>query len=186
VAGQLLLTALCILLGVWVGPFLKQIAPICMVGLNYPLSPERLFTIPEMALCLIGLLTVSLVYIFIFGSSHGTREYITWDCGYGDLPVRAEETGSSFSQPIGRIFGSLLQYRMITEIKGRDRRHFPEWIRVEVQMLPFLENFFYRPGIAALQWVAKALVKVQTASIHIHLLYVFMTMLILVCVGISL
>jgi hydrogenase-4 component B len=186
VAGQLLLTALCILLGVWVGPFLKQIAPICLVGLNYPLSPERLFTIPEMALCLIGLLTVSLVYIFIFGSSHGTREYITWDCGYGDLPVRAEETGSSFSQPIGRIFGSLLQYRMITEIKGRDRRHFPEWIRVEVQMLPFLENFFYRPGIAALQWLAKALVKVQTASIHIHLLYVFMTMLILVCVGISL
>lgn len=186
VAGQLLLTASCILLGLWVRPFLNQIAPICLVGVNYSLNPENLFTIPEMALCLIGLFTVSLVYIFIFGSSQGTRECITWDCGYGDLPARTEETGSSFSQPIGRIFGSLLQYRMITEIKGRDRRHFPEWIRVEVKMLPFLENFFYRPGITSLQWLSKALVKAQTASIHIHLIYVFMTMLILVCVGISL
>jgi hydrogenase-4 component B len=186
VAGQMLLATACIMLGLWSRPFLHHVAPICLVGLNYSLDPERLFTIPEMALCLIGILIISFVYIVVFGSSHGSREYVTWDCGYGDLPVRAEETGSSFSQPIGRIFSSLLQYRMITEIKGRDRRHFPEWIRVEVQMLPFLENFLYRPGIIALQWLSKVLVKMQTASIHVHLIYVFLTMLILFCVGISL
>jgi hydrogenase-4 component B len=186
VAGQILLAAACILLGLWSRPFLHHVAPICLVGLTYSLDPERLFTIPAMVLCLIGILTISFVYIVIFGSSHGSREYATWDCGYGDLPVRAEETGSSFSQPIGRIFSPLLQYRMVTEIKGRDRSHFPEWIRVEVQMQPLLENFLYRPGIIALQWLSKALVKMQSVSIHVHLIYVFLTMLILVCVGISL
>lgn len=184
--GQILLAALCVWFGIWASPMLHQLGAICMQGLNFPLNPEKLFTIPQMALCLIGLTTVGLVHIVVFGSSPRTRESITWDCGYGDLTVRAEETGSSFSQPIARVFSSLLQYRVLTEIKGRDRRHFPEMIRVEVQMMPFLEDFFYKPGMAGFQWLAKLLVKMQTASIHIHLLYVFMTMLILLCVGVSL
>ena len=185
VLAQIILATACILLGMWVPLALHQLSPICFAGLQYPEDPAYLFTIPQLMLCVIGLLTVSLVYFFIFGQA-GIREFVTWDCGYGDLPVRAEETGSSFSQPIGRIFGPLLQYKMITEIKGRDRRHFPEWIRVEVQMLPFLEHFVYQPSIGFLQWLSKALVKMQTASIHVHLLYVFMTMLLLVCVGVSL
>jgi hydrogenase-4 component B len=185
VLAQIGLSASCILLGLLVPQSLHQLRPICTDGLQYPIDPYRLFTIPQLHLFVIGFFSFLLVYAFIFGRS-GLREYVTWDCGYGDLPTRAEETGSSFSQPIGRIFGPLLQYRMITEIKGRDRRHFPEWIRVEVHMLPFLENFIYRPSISALQWLAKALVKMQTASIHVHLLYVFMTMLLLVCIGISL
>jgi hypothetical protein len=186
VFAQMFLAVMCILLGVWVSPALHQFAPVCQDGLLYPIDPAVLFTIPQMVLAMLGLLTVFLAYSVVFGSSHGLREYITWDCGFGDLPSRAEETGSSFSQPIGRIFGPLLQYKMSTEIKGRDRRHFPEWIKVEVQMLPALEYYIYNPLIAGLQWFAKLLVKLQTASIHIHLLYVFMTMLILVCVGISL
>jgi hydrogenase-4 component B len=186
VFAQMFLAVMCILLGVWVSPALHQFAPVCQDALRYPIDPAVLFTIPQMLLAIVGLVTVFLTYSVVFGSSHGLREYITWDCGFGDLPARAEETGSSFSQPIGRIFGPLLQYKMTTEIKGRDRRHFPEWIKVEVQMLPALEYYVYNPLIAGLQWFAKLLVKLQTASIHIHLLYVFMTMLILVCVGISL
>jgi hydrogenase-4 component B len=186
VAAQFTLALLCVWFGIWVGPMLHQLGAICLQGLNFPLNPERLFTIPQMSLCLIGLATVALIHIAVFGSSPCTRESITWDCGYGDLTARAEETGSSFSQPIARIFSSLLQYRLQTEIKGRDRRHFPEMIQVEVQMLPFLENLFYKPGIAGLHWLAKGLVRIQTGSIHIHLLYVFMTLLILLCVGVSL
>jgi formate hydrogenlyase subunit 3/multisubunit Na+/H+ antiporter MnhD subunit len=186
VFAQMFLAVMCILLGVWASPALHQFAPVCQDGLQYPIDPAVLFTIPQMLLAMLGLLTVFVVYSVVFGSSLGLREYITWDCGYGDLPARAEETGSSFSQPIGRIFRPLLQYKMSTEIKGRDRRHFPEWIKVEVQMLPALEYYIYNPLIGGLQRFAKLLVRLQTASIHIHLLYVFMTMLILVCVGISL
>jgi hydrogenase-4 component B len=186
IVAQILLASSCILLGVYSAPLLHGISPICQAGLKSPLDAGELFTIPQMVLCMAGLVIVGLVYMRVYGSTLSLREYITWDCGYGDLPVRAEETGSSFSQPIGRIFGSLLQYRMNTEIKGRDRRHFPELIRIDVQMLPFLEHFVYRPGIEFLTSLSNALVKLQTASIHVHLLYVFMTMLLLVCVGISL
>jgi NADH:ubiquinone oxidoreductase subunit 5 (subunit L)/multisubunit Na+/H+ antiporter MnhA subunit len=186
VAAQILLTTSCIFLGLCSRSFLHRVAPICLAGLNYSLDPERLFTLPEMAICLIGILIASFVYRVVFASAQGNREFVTWNCGYGDLPLRAEETGTSFSQPIGRIFSSLLQYKMITEIKGRDRRHFPEWIRVEVQMLPFLENYLYHPVIITLQWVSRGLVKMQTTSIRAHLVYVFSALVILFCLGISL
>lgn len=186
VFAQIFLAVICVVLGVSVSSALRQFATVCQEALQYPIDPAALFTIPQMLLVILGLLTVFVVYSIVFGSSRGLREYGTWDCGYGDLPARAEETGSSFSQPIGRIFELLLQYKMTTEIKGKDRRHFPESIKVEVQMLPALEYYVYNPLISGLQWFVKLLVKLQTASIHVHLLYVFMTMLILVCVGISL
>jgi hydrogenase-4 component B len=186
IAAQLILASACIFLGVWVTPVLHQLNPICSVGLHYSRDAASLFTIPQMAMSVIGIITVALILKLVLVNQPDVRKYVTWDCGYGELPARAEETGSSFSQPIGAIFSVILQYRISTEIKGRDRRHFPELIHTDVHRLSFLEHYVYRPGIAGLQWLSRSLVKLQTGSIHVHLLYVFMTMLILVCVGISL
>ena len=152
VSGQLLLAAVCIMLGLGSGPFLHDVAPICLVGLNYSLDPERLFTIPKMVLSLIGILIVSFVYIVVLGNSHGSRESVACDSGYGELQVRAKETWSSFSQPLRRIFRPLLHYKMETEM----------------------------------QWLSKALVKMQIASVYVHLVFVFLATLILFCSGISL
>jgi formate hydrogenlyase subunit 3/multisubunit Na+/H+ antiporter MnhD subunit len=183
IAGQAILAGLCVVLGISIQPAMHYLEPITRAANVATVPAMNLFTIPQTTLCLIGLSSVAVVYALAF--SGPVRKYITWDCGYGDLSARAEETGSSFSQPIGRIFSSFLRYRMFTEIKGRDRRHFPEAIKVETSMLFFLESYIYRPTIVGLQTLSTWLVKLQTASIHIHLLYVFLALLLLIYVGAS-
>lgn len=184
--AQVFLCLCCLVLSV-IAPFMMHlIRPILQEGLDALYIPARFFTIPMPALCAVGALTAVAVYFLSRTLKSNLKYYVTWDCGYGDLPTRAEETGTSFSHPIGRIFGPLLQYRSTTEIRGRDRRHFPEAIQVDVYMFPMLEAFVYRPTIAAIQSISTGLVKIQTASIHVHLLYVFISVLILVCVGIYL
>jgi hypothetical protein len=57
---------------------------------------------------------------------------------------------------------------------------------MELITLSILEERVYRPSLAILQAVSLGLVKFQTGSIHIHLMYVFLTLLILLVVGVSL
>ncbi len=184
--GQGFLCALCIILGAVVPYSMHQMRPILSLAMTNTFVPAHFFTIPQSMLCLIGLITALGIFYLSKSVTSQVRSYVTWDCGYGDLPSRAEETGTSFSQPIGRIFGALLQFKTSTEIRGRDRRHFPEGIKVDVEMFPLLERYIYNPSISAIQSLSSALVKVQTASIHVHLLYVFLSVLILVVVGIYL
>jgi hydrogenase-4 component B len=187
VAAQVLLAAGCIGLGLFAAQVLTLLNPVFAAVREVPATINGIFTIPLSAIAA-GLLTIGAAAYFCLLSSkkHPVRKYHTWDCGYGELPARAEETGTSFSQPIARIFSPLFQYKMFTEIRGKDRRHFPEWINMELVTLSILEERVYRPSLAILQAVSLGLVKFQTGSIHIHLMYVFLTLLILLVVGVSL
>ncbi len=75
---------------------------------------------------------------------------------------------------------------MITEIQGKDRRHFPEVIKFETVSSPLLEEAIYRPFMKSIQLLSRAIAGLQTGSIHLYLLYVFVTLLLLVSVGIRL
>jgi hydrogenase-4 component B len=187
VAAQLLLASCCVALGLLVPQSVRVLSVICAGAGMQSTQLDNVFSIP-MGMIAAGLLSISAAAYFCLLASkkHPVREYHTWDCGYGELPVRAEETGSSFSEPIARIFSPLFQFKMFTEIKGKDRRHFPEWINMELVTLSILEDRVYRPTLALIQGASLALVKFQTGSIHIHLLYVFLTLLLLLVVGVSL
>ncbi len=187
IVAQVLLAGSCILLGLLTRPAMSVLAPSCHEVVSLALDPVALFRLPMIKMTVIGALTVWAVYLLLFNrQSPILRKYITWDCGYGDLPARAEETGTSFSEPIARMFGPLLQYRKFTEIIGRDRRHFPEAIKFETATVPILEQRIYGPTIKALQYVSKMLANLQTGSIHLYLMYVFVTLLILVGIGVRL
>lgn len=188
ISGQLLLAGACVLVGVSVHLSLECLAPALRELNGDPfLTVSQLFPIPQGQLTLIGAATVAAIYVLLLGSkSSSVRNYITWDCGFGPLSTRAEETGSSFSHPIGRIFSGVLQLRTSTEITGRDRRHFPEAVKVNSFMTPILETKIYRPLVHMFTWLSESLVRLQTGSIHIHLLYVFLTMLLLVFLGTNL
>jgi hydrogenase-4 component B len=184
--AQVLLALSCLALAVTAPTTIFLFQPVLrlLIGPVYTAGP--IFTLPMTTIFLVGFATTLGIFALFQRLRSTTHQYNTWDCGYGPLPARAEETGTSFSHPIGRIFGPLLQYRTNYQIEGSNRRLFPERINVDVYMFPLLEGFIYRPSIAAIEKLSGALVKVQTASIHIHLLYVFVAMLVLVCVGIYL
>jgi hydrogenase-4 component B len=185
IIAQIMLAAACLLVGTSVPIALTGLTPaLRQLTQNPDLIGSTLFPLPQGQLVLVGAVLVSTIYLFVLGRKSGeVRPYITWDCGFGPLSTRAEETGSSFSHPIGRIFSQILQLKVTTEIVGKDRRHFPESIRVETFMTPLLENKIYRPVVALFNWLSSSLVRLQTGSIHIHLLYVFLTMILLVFLG---
>ena len=183
--SQILLACACVTLGTSVPIVLDYFSP-ALVQLTHHqgLAGSTLFPLPQGELSLVGALTVALVYLFVLGrKSADIRSYITWDCGFGPTSSRAEETGSSFSHPIGRIFSQVLQLRVTTEITGKDRRHFPESVKVSTNMTPVVETSFYKPAMQVLNWLSSSLARMQTGSIHIHLLYVFLTMVLLVFLG---
>lgn len=186
--GQILLTVACVLIGTSVPLALDCLAPALreLTGDPY-LSASLLFPIPQGQLTFVGAMMVASIYVVLLGQKSGSvKSYITWDCGFGPLSTRAEETGSSFSHPIGRIFSGILQLRTSTEISGKDRRHFPEKVKVNSFMTPILETKIYGPLVRIFTWLSESLVRLQTGSIHIHLLYVFLTMILLVFLGTNL
>jgi hydrogenase-4 component B len=187
VAAQIFLAGACVVLGLIVPYVLRMLDPICADILTTSvIRVNGFFPINMGKLVLLAILLVVAVYTLLFNRKPGVSKFVTWDCGYGDLSARAEETGTSFSEPIARIFGPLLQFRITTEIKGKDRRHFPEIIRFETVTQPLLEDYVYGPVISAFQGISKALAKLQAGSIHLYLLYVFVTLLILIGIGIQL
>jgi hydrogenase-4 component B len=84
---------------------------------------------------------------------------------------------------MARIFGGILRFKLLVEITGKDRRNFPDHIKVEPQMISLLENFVYLPTISWIQNLSRTFAKLQAGSIHLYLLYVCVTLVILMLVG---
>lgn len=186
-AAQILLSCLCILLGTSAGISLSAFSPALTLLTQCSNDTGSFFPLAIGQLSLVGVFLTSAIYLIILGpKTKDIKTYITWDCGYGPLSARAEETGSSFSHPIGRIFSQILQLNVETEIQGKDRRHFPEAIRVETKMSPFIETKAYRRFLDVVNWLSLTLTRLQTGSIHVHLLYLFLTMIVLVLLGTTL
>lgn len=188
VMPQVLLTFLCLMTG-FMSPFIVQcMSPIAVSMVDVTeLSAvgSALFVdnipMPGMFIVTTGLFV--LIYVAVLRRKDPARKSVTWDCGFGELSARTESSGESFSQPIARIFSSLLGYSVTTAITGADRRHFPERIEVAPSTTSLLEQRVYRPLIAGLQGLAKVLARLQAGSIHLYLLYVCITLVALLVLG---
>lgn len=186
--AQGILAAICILLGIFAGPLIDKIQPAVHCAMIEHHTPKAVFQLPLAILLITGVvLCITLAQLFLKKpGSEGLKSFSTWDCGYGKLPGRAEISGTSFADSIATLIHPILGYSVARFIKGKDRRHFPEQVNVQPTHTPVLEKCIYAPLTAALRWTSQVLVALQTGSIHVHLLYVFMTVFILVLLGIRL
>jgi formate hydrogenlyase subunit 3/multisubunit Na+/H+ antiporter MnhD subunit len=121
-AAMMLLAALCLLAGVLPGLFIDALAPVAktMVGNSMPHQSSlpwfTIVPIAESRSSYDGLLV--LAFILLSGSiasvaihrlaSDRLRRAPAWDCGFPDGNPVIQYTASSFSQPIRRVFGSLV------------------------------------------------------------------------------
>jgi hydrogenase-4 component B len=121
-AAMMLLAALCLIGGVLPGLFIDALAPVAnaMVGNSMPhQSSMQWFTvvpIAESRSSYDGLLV--LAFMLLSGSiasvaihrlaSDRVRRAPAWDCGFPDNSPAIQYTASSFSQPIRRVFGTLV------------------------------------------------------------------------------
>lgn len=182
VFAQIMLAALCLCLGLAAGYVCPELQLVTFGALKIRPAQESLFNVPLLTFTLISLSLIAIVYFALMRSSR-MRQFITWECGFGDLSPRTQVNPRSFAQPIARLFGKVLRFKLLIEISGSDKRNFPEHIKVEPVQVSPLETQVYLPLITWIQNFAKSFAKVQAGSIHLYLLYVCATLVILLFVG---
>ena len=145
VSAQVLLSIPCLALGVLAPAVLRLLEPVggaIVPGYN----SAGIFTLPQPQLMLaMAELTVLIYALVLSGKSARVKRYVTWDCGYGPLPVRTLINPTSYSLPLANLFRPILQHKITSQIKGRDRRHFPDSIKIEEENIPLLTKLVYMP-----------------------------------------
>jgi hydrogenase-4 component B len=180
--SQGFLVVLCAGLGIFASAAVKFISQLSLMSRNSVGHAAVDFPLPMPMLTLLLISTCLLIYL-VFLQSSKVRIFKTWDCGFGPLSTKTQASSDSFAQPLARIFRPFLRYETNSTIKGRDRRHFPEEITVEVKIVSILESRIYLPSLAVISLMAKGLAKLQAGSIHLYLLYVCSTLVILLLLG---
>lgn len=102
---------------------------------------------------------------------HGRAQRVPpWDCGFGGLNARMQDTAEGFGQPIRRLFGTFFA---VTRELPSPFDHAPRY-RVTVE-----DRFWrglYRPLGALVQRAADAVTWVQQGRIATYLIYSFVTL----------
>jgi hydrogenase-4 component B len=185
VGAQLALALACALLGVGAAAAMGPLGRIVTAPGAPPLLRE-VWTLPLPALFLMLAGTVAALtgWGSVLARSQPMRRFITWECGFGELGPRTQYTATSFAQPIARMFGAVYRYAVSVRIEGRDRRHFPEAVSVELTHEPYLETRIYAPLLRLIQHAAGTLLmRLQAGSIHQYLLFMLLALGLLLWLG---
>ena len=107
----------------------------------------------------------------------GSAVSVTYRNACRELPV-------SFAENISNTFAPLLLYKVRSNISGRDRRHFPEQVTIEVTSASLVETRVYVPAVRSVRWLGEHMLMLQAGSVHLYLGYILLTLVILMLVGI--
>lgn len=125
------------------------------------------FLVALTAVVMFTVLTVRLFY------HHHTRRAPPWDCGFGGLTARMQDTAEGFGQPIRHIFGAF--FAMKRELPSA----FDTAPRYRVIVGDGIWQGLYLPLGALVQRVADTFALLQQGRIATYLLYSFVTLIVL-------
>ena len=192
--AQALLGALCLLGGLFPGPFLglvrRGLRPILSAlwpvpiqeGVAFlwaPMTGELSSAWPLGALLLGGAVVAALIWGLWKTLRHPEiRRYGTWDCGYGTLSPRMQYSATGFANPMAIVLRMLFRpVRELSVTPGPSPYH-PRSVRYTVHTERLFESHIYLPVMAQASRLSRiARVVIQTGSIHLYLIYIFVTVL---------
>ena len=186
VGAQLLLAICCAVPGIAVVALLQPLGQVtAMLGTaSPPLSAAWTLPMPLLALLLFATTACITLAVAALARRTTNRRYSTWDCGFGPLDARMQYTATSFAQPIARLFGWLYRYVLQIDIRGEQRRHFPEVVTAGMSHEAYLETRIYAPLLRNFQRFAGGFImRLQAGSIHQYLLYILLVLALLCWVG---
>jgi hydrogenase-4 component B len=194
-AGQGLLTAACVFLGLCPGLFLRLFDPLTQQLTGERLSAQLTLnqglvltsgaanggTVSTLGILLAGLalLAVPLVLRLTFARASKVRRGPTWDCGLRGLTPNMEYTATGFSKPLRMIFKALLRPRREVQREYDFSPYFATNVRFETHVEEIFETRIYRP---VNRWVLRAsrrMRALQAGSIQAYLIYIFVTLILL-------
>ncbi|HVJ34825.1 MAG TPA: hydrogenase 4 subunit B [Terriglobia bacterium] len=188
IAAMSALAFLCLLTGVLPGLFIDRLAPVIQL-LTGGQMPHQL-SIPWLSIVPIAESRSSynglLVFLFIAVStslavlgihrlaSRAVRRSAAWDCGFPDANPATQYSGSSFAQPIRRVFGS-------TVFRARENIHMPAPgdngpASFTVVVRDLIWDLIYVPIARAVGWLADRLNYFQFLTIRRYLSLVFLAL----------
>jgi len=186
--------ALCLLAGILPGYFLDALAPVtqALVGARMPpqesLSWLTIVPIAESRSSYNGLLLFGFIafsawfatYVIHRWASAATRRSAPWDCGFPDATPVTQYTAGSFTQPIRRVFGTVV-------LRAREEVDMPppgdaRAARLHVALHDVLWDALYEPTARLVRFIAERLNKVQFLTIRAYLTLVFGALVVLLMI----
>jgi len=193
-AAMFVLAALCLVAGILPGYFIDALSPVtqALVGAHVPRQEELswLMIVPIaeshssynglMLFAFIALAALSATYVIHRWASAATRRSPPWDCGFPDASPLTQYTAGSFSQPIRKVFGSVV-------FRAREEVHVPapgdaRAARFHVSLRDVPWDLLYSPTASFVNFAAHHLNKVQFLSIRAYLTLVFGALVVLLMV----
>jgi len=193
-AAMGVLAALCLLAGILPGYFIDALAPVTQALAGSHLPEQRqldwltIVPVAHSRSSYNGLL----VFLFIAASaglaaaaihrfaSSAARRSAPWDCGFPDPSPATQYTAGSFSQPIRRVFGTVV-------FRAREEVHMPppgdlRPAVLHVELRDLLWDALYAPLTGLVGYCAGVLNKVQFLTIRAYLTLVFSALVLLLMV----
>jgi hydrogenase-4 component B len=194
-AGQGLLTAVCVFLGLFPTVFLRLLDPVTNQLTGLEIS-SRLRTgnglvlsgaVPEsgtvftlgIAVLGLALLVVPWILWLVFARGSTVRIGPTWDCGLKGLTPQMEYTATGFSKPIRMIFKALFRPRREVQREYDYSPYFTKTLRFEAHVEEVFETRIYRPLNRMVLRLSRRMRALQAGSIQAYLIYIFLTLLLL-------
>ncbi|OIO35197.1 MAG: hypothetical protein AUJ74_07075 [Candidatus Omnitrophica bacterium CG1_02_44_16] len=149
---------------------------------NITLNPQAGKSIylspPLLALVLLVLGITGLVIFCAWRRKRSVR-HNTWDCGYYRLDARNEYTATAFSKPFRIAFSFfLLPYRKTQKI--RESFYHVRSFTYETHTIQVFKKYLYDPVLVLVFRSAKSMRRLQPGSIHLYLMYIFITIILLI------
>jgi len=180
---MILLAAICL----WVGLFPSNIVDAAFQGtqaITGMLVPEAL-----KAAIIIPLLLVTRVLLFggsIFVvlallrkfSTQGYQIHLseTWRCGYAKITSRMQYTASSFTQPMLKIFRTILFFKVETV---RPKGYFPAETKLSSSVKDVSQDLLFRPLFYGIKRFSRKLKWIQSGHTQTYILYILFLLVIL-------
>jgi hydrogenase-4 component B len=192
-AGQGILAAACVFLGLFPTVFLKLFDPLTQQLTGQQLSGQLSSThglvlsgaaatggtvsTLGLALMAVCLLPVPLGLWLVFGRGTKTRRGPTWDCGLQGLTPRMEYTATGFSKPIRMIFKALFRPRREVQREYDFSPYFAKTLRFESHVEEVFQTRIYRPFYGMVWYLSRRMRALQAGSLQAYLIYIFVTLL---------
>lgn len=177
-AGMVFLAILVILFGIGAGLILPILLSVSQATLGIEKADVPFYAVSVLPVIIAIVLAILGIAVFLwFKSGLRTKQvrYNTWDCGYYALDSRNEYTATAFSKPFRIAFSFfLLPYRKSEKI--RDSFYHVRKFTYETHTTPVFKRYFYRPLLGLIYSVAFKMKKLQPGSIHLYILYIFVTL----------
>jgi formate hydrogenlyase subunit 3/multisubunit Na+/H+ antiporter MnhD subunit len=159
-----------LLVGVGLGQHAEHwwlLAPLTQGRASY--GPVAFF-IGVLGLVLLTVLVVRMVY-------HGrVRLSVPWDCGFGQLDARMQDTAEGFGQPVRHVFQAF--FRMQRELPSP----FDRAPKYRVVVTDRIWYALYEPLTGLVRRAANSVAWLQQGRVTTYLLYSFVTLLVLLAV----